>query len=164
VADEPTPGPHVLPAGARAVPSPAPPDDDARASRVAGRGGDPAGLPPAAGAADAVGRAGSSSQVEPPDAVFVALADPTRRAILRAVADGGPVTATALAGDLPVSRQAGAKHHGLLRRAGLVVAERAGRETRFTVVAAPLDGLAVWAAAAGRRWDDRLARLRRHLD
>jgi DNA-binding transcriptional ArsR family regulator len=111
-----------------------------------------------------VGRAGSSSQVEPPDAVFVALADPTRRAILRAVADGGPVTATALAGDLPVSRQAVAKHLGLLRRAGLVAAEREGRETRFTVVAAPLDGLAVWAAAAGRRWDDRLARLRRHLD
>ena len=48
MADEPTPGPQVLPAVARAVPPPAPPDDEARATRVAGRA-DPAGLPPAAG-------------------------------------------------------------------------------------------------------------------
>jgi DNA-binding transcriptional ArsR family regulator len=95
--------------------------------------------------------------------VFTALADPTRRAILRAVAEDGPVTATALAGRLPVTRQAVAKHLGLLREAGLVAPERAGRETRFTAVGAPLDDLATWAADAGRRWDDRLARLRRHL-
>ena len=100
---------------------------------------------------------------EPPDAVFSALADPTRRAILRAVAEDGPVTATSLAGRLPVSRQAVAKHLGQLREAGLVAAERAGREARFTAVAAPLDDLAAWAAATGRRWDHRLARLRRHL-
>lgn len=100
---------------------------------------------------------------EPPDAVFAALADATRRAILQAVAEQGPVTATSLADRLPVTRQAVAKHLGLLREAGLVTAERAGRETRFTAVAEPLDDLATWAEAAGRRWDDRLARLRRHV-
>ncbi len=100
---------------------------------------------------------------EPPDALFAALADPTRRAILREVAEDGPLTATALAGRVPVSRQAVAKHLGLLRDAGLVVPEREGRETRFTAVTDPLDDLAAWADAAGRRWDDRLARLRRHL-
>jgi len=100
---------------------------------------------------------------EPPDALFAALADPTRRAILRAVAEDGPVTATALAGRLPVTRQAVAKHLGLLRDAGLVAPEREGRETRFTAVSEPLDDLAAWADTAGRRWDDRLARLRRHL-
>jgi DNA-binding transcriptional ArsR family regulator len=100
---------------------------------------------------------------EPPDAVFAALADPTRRAVLRAVADRGPVTATSLAGALPVSRQAVAKHLALLRGAGLVAAERSGRETRFTAESGPLDDLAAWAEATGRRWDDRLARLRRHV-
>jgi ArsR family transcriptional regulator, cadmium/lead-responsive transcriptional repressor len=95
--------------------------------------------------------------------VFAALADPTRRQVLRAVAEHGPVTATALADGLPVTRQAVAKHLGLLREAGLVAAERAGREIRFTARTAPLDDLAAWAEAAGRRWDDRLARLRRHL-
>jgi DNA-binding transcriptional ArsR family regulator len=101
---------------------------------------------------------------EPPDAVFAALADPTRRSILRAVAETGPVTATALSGTLPITRQAVAKHLGLLREAGLVVADRAGRETRFTAVAEPLDALAAWAADAGRHWDDRLSRLRRQLE
>jgi DNA-binding transcriptional ArsR family regulator len=100
---------------------------------------------------------------EPPDEVFAALADPTRRTILAAVAERGPVSATSLAGALPVSRQAVAKHLSLLRGAGLVAAEREGRETRFTAVSEPLDDLAAWAEAAGRRWDDRLARLRRHV-
>jgi ArsR family transcriptional regulator, cadmium/lead-responsive transcriptional repressor len=100
---------------------------------------------------------------EPPDAVFTALADPTRRTILRAVAEQGPVTATSLADVVPVSRQAVAKHLARLRGAGLVAAERAGRETRFTAVSGPLDDLAAWAEATGRRWDDRLDRLRRHV-
>jgi hypothetical protein len=52
----------------------------------------------------------------------------------------------------------------LLRGAGLVTAERAGRETRFTVVSEPLDDLAGWAETTGRRWDDRLDRLRRRFD
>lgn len=97
---------------------------------------------------------------EPPDELFSALADGTRRSILRAVAERGPMTATALADILPVSRQAVAKHLVVLREAGLVTAERAGRETRFTAATQPLDRLAAWAESTGRRWDDRLARLR----
>ena len=95
---------------------------------------DPAALP-------ARGRPGAGGG-EPPDALFAALADPTRRAVLRAVAEDGPVTATALAGRLPVTRQAVAKHLALLREAGLVAPEREGRETRFTAVSEPLDDLA----------------------
>jgi DNA-binding transcriptional ArsR family regulator len=101
---------------------------------------------------------------EPPDALFAALADPTRRSILRAVAEDGPVTATGLSERLPISRQAVAKHLGLLRAAGLVTADRAGRETHFVAVTEPLDELAVWAEQAGRRWDSRLARLRRTVE
>jgi len=101
---------------------------------------------------------------EPPDEVFAALADPTRRSVLRMVAEQGPLTATALADRLPVTRQAIAKHLGLLREAGLVTAEREGRETRFSAATAPLDELAAWAEATGRRWDGRLDRLRRRFE
>jgi Helix-turn-helix domain len=58
--------------------------------------------------------------------VFTALADPTRRAILAALASGGPATATDLAGRLPITRQAVAKHLALLAGAGLVTAEPGG--------------------------------------
>jgi DNA-binding transcriptional ArsR family regulator len=108
--------------------------------------------------------AGPAPVREPPDELFAALADGTRRRVLRAVAEHGPVTATALADRLPVSRQAVAKHLGLLREAGLVTAERSGRETRFTAATGPLDQLAAWAETTGRRWDDRLARLRRRFE
>ncbi len=97
---------------------------------------------------------------EPPHELFAALADSTRRTILRVVAEDGSLTATALADRLPVSRQAITKHLGVLRAAGLVTAERSGRETRFTAATQPLDELATWAESAGRRWDDRLARLK----
>src|SRR4051795_8319688 len=55
--------------------------------------------------------------------VFAALADPSRRAILAALASGGPATATDLAGRLPITRQAIAKHLALLTEVGLVTAE-----------------------------------------
>ena len=100
---------------------------------------------------------------EPRDEVFAALADPTRRRILRAVSEHGPVTATALTTDIPVSRQAIARHLSLLQDAGLVRADRAGRETRFTARPQPLDDLAAWAVATGQRWEHRLARLRASL-
>jgi DNA-binding transcriptional ArsR family regulator len=100
---------------------------------------------------------------EPAEAVFAALADPTRRGILWSVAERGPLTATALAAELPVTRQAIARHLALLRRAGLVRADRSGRETQFTATPEPLHELAAWAELTGRRWDDRLARLRKQL-
>ena len=51
--------------------------------------------------------------------VFTALADPSRRGILAALAAGGPATATDLATRLPITRQAIAKHLALLSDAGL---------------------------------------------
>lgn len=99
-----------------------------------------------------------------PDPVFAALADPTRREILRAVAAGRDVTATQLAADLPVSRQAVVKHLQALAAAGLVTAERHGREQRFRVTPAPLDDALRWMVGVGAAWDDRLDRLRRHVE
>jgi DNA-binding transcriptional ArsR family regulator len=92
-------------------------------------------------------------------AVFAALSDPTRLAVLRGVAERGPITATELAGDLPVSRQAVAKHLAVLQDAGLVTPARAGRENRFSALTGPLAEAERWLADAGAAWDDRLGRL-----
>jgi ArsR family transcriptional regulator, cadmium/lead-responsive transcriptional repressor len=95
--------------------------------------------------------------------VFAALADPTRRRVLALVGDEGPMSATQLAGRLPVTRQAVAKHLAALRDAGLVRAQRQGRATMFAVAPAPLTEAERWLAAAGARWDARLAALERRL-
>jgi DNA-binding transcriptional ArsR family regulator len=94
-------------------------------------------------------------------AVFAALADPTRRAVLRHVAEHGPLTATQLAGHLPVTRQAVAKHLAVLEEAGLVAPRRAGRENRFEATPAPLAEAARWLVRAEAAWDGRLERLAR---
>jgi DNA-binding transcriptional ArsR family regulator len=97
---------------------------------------------------------------EAPDAVFAALADPTRRRVLRLVAERGPTSATLLERELPVTRQAIVKHLVVLSRAGLVTGRRAGQEVRYALVPEPLDEVAAWVAEIGARWDERLARLR----
>jgi DNA-binding transcriptional ArsR family regulator len=102
-------------------------------------------------------------QEERAGAVFSALADPTRRSVMRRVAERGSATATELAAELPITRQAVAKHLGALEDAGLVEATRSGRETRFTLTPDPLHDAMAWLAEVGAAWDRRLARLRRHL-
>ena len=92
-------------------------------------------------------------------AVFAALADPTRRAVLRTIASGEAVTATELAARLPVSRQAVQKHLAQLEDARLVDGERVGRETRFAATPAPLGDAIEWMTAVGTQWDERLAAL-----
>lgn len=92
-------------------------------------------------------------------AVFDALADPTRRSVLRAVAERGPLTATALATALPISRQAIAKHLSVLHAAGLVAPQRTGRELRYAATPGPMHEAGRWLDATGAAWDDRLARL-----
>src|SRR5436853_5093315 len=97
---------------------------------------------------------------EAPDAVFAALADPTRRRVLRLVAERGPASATLLERDLPVTRQAIVKHLGVLNRAGLVSAQRTGQQVRYALVPGSLEEVSEWIAEIGSRWDKRLARLR----
>jgi len=97
--------------------------------------------------------------------VFIALADPTRRAILAALASGGPATATDLADRLPVTRQAIAKHLGLLAAAGLVTAEPGERRrVRFRLRSAPMQVAQQFLAALARDWDSSLGALKDHLD
>jgi DNA-binding transcriptional ArsR family regulator len=98
------------------------------------------------------------------DAVFSALADPTRRHVLQALASRDSVTATRLAAELPISRQAVAKHLGSLRAAQLVSSNRVGRETIYSLRPEPLDDAAKWIASVGAEWDSRLGKLRRSLE
>ena len=97
--------------------------------------------------------------------MFTALADPSRRAILAALAAGGPATATDLADRLPITRQAIAKHLALLADAGLVTAEPGERRrVRYRLRSAPMRVAQQFLAALARDWDDRLDALSERLD
>lgn len=97
------------------------------------------------------------------DAVFAALSDPTRRTLMKLLDEAGPTTPTELAAQLPVSRQAVAKHLGSLAGAGLVESSRSGREVRYRLTPEPLSDAVAWMADIGAQWDTRLAALERAL-
>jgi DNA-binding transcriptional ArsR family regulator len=96
--------------------------------------------------------------------VFAALADSTRREIAKLLADQGPLTPTQLAAHLPITRQAVTKHLGALEEAGLVRWSRRGRETRYRLTPRPFEAAALWMAAVGAEWDERLEALRGVLE
>lgn len=95
--------------------------------------------------------------------VFAALADPTRRQVLELLGRHGEASASRLAEDLPVTRQAVHKHLVSLAEAGLVADRRAGREVVFRVTPQPMSDAMRWMTRVGAEWDQRLAALRDHL-
>lgn len=98
-----------------------------------------------------------------PEPVLAALADPTRRQIFETLARSGRGTATGLAGEFDISRQAVAKHLSILAGAGLTVGERAGRETIFRPDLSPLRVLSSWVHEVEGAWSSRLDALADHL-
>ncbi|MGI8778181.1 MAG: metalloregulator ArsR/SmtB family transcription factor [Acidimicrobiales bacterium] len=97
--------------------------------------------------------------------VFVALADPSRRAILAALAAGGPATATDLADRLPITRQAIAKHLAFLAEVGLVKSEPGERRrVRYRLRSAPMQVAQQFLAVLARDWDGPLDTLKDHID
>ena len=96
--------------------------------------------------------------------VFDALADGNRRRVVGLLAEQESATATELAKELPVTRQAVAKHLAALQSAGLVQSQRSGRETRYRLTPEPLAEAMSWMASVGAQWDERLAALRAYLD
>ena len=84
--------------------------------------------------------------------VFAALADPTRRRVVSELAASETVTATEVA-----------KHLAALAEAGLAAPRRQGRETRYRLTPEPLEEAVDWIASVGDQWDERLARLERHV-
>jgi DNA-binding transcriptional ArsR family regulator len=95
------------------------------------------------------------------DELWAAVAEPTRRRLLDALLAHGEATATTLAGDLPVTRQAVAKHLSVLERVGLVGSRRVGREVLYAVLPDRLDAASGWLARVAAEWDDRLGAIKR---
>jgi DNA-binding transcriptional ArsR family regulator len=96
----------------------------------------------------------------PAGPVFSALADSTRRNVVEALASRETATATELAAELPVTRQAVAKHLTALSDAGLVEGERRGRETRYRLTPEAMGDALDWMERVGSQWERRLAALR----
>ena len=96
------------------------------------------------------------------DDLWSAIGDPTRRRMLDLLLADGDGTATTLGQQLPVTRQAVAKHLGVLDRAGLVRGTPAGREKRYRVDEAQLARAVAQLTSVGSAWDARLQRVK-HL-
>ena len=97
------------------------------------------------------------------DAVFTALADPTRRGIVRRLSEG-EATLGELAGPLPMSLQAVSKHVGVLSRAGIVRTEKRGRERRVRLHAPAMRPAAEWLNEWQKFWTSALDRLAAHVE
>ena len=98
------------------------------------------------------------------ETAFFAIADPTRRFLLDRLRNTGPLTLTALANGLPITRQATTKHLDALARAGLITVRQVGRTRLHELDPAPLRDVDRWLAPYAQEWDARLERLRRHVE
>jgi predicted transcriptional regulator len=95
------------------------------------------------------------------DELWSAVGDPTRRRMIDLLLADGGGTATTLSDQLPVTRQAVAKHLGVLDRVGLVHVTPAGREKRYGVDEAQLARAVAQLSRVGSTWDSRLQRIKR---
>ncbi len=102
---------------------------------------------------------------DPLGAVLGALADPTRRGMVETLLRDGVTTVPALTGDLPITRQAVAKHLATLGEAGLVErVDGPGREVRYRLRPGALAPAADWMGRTASEWDARLDRLKRAVE
>lgn len=95
--------------------------------------------------------------------VFQAIADPTRRKLLKLLVDQ-EMPVTAISGHFPMSRTAVSKHLRILADAGLVKERKVGRETRYRLEPEPLLELKRWLAYYERFWENKLAALKMYLE
>jgi ArsR family transcriptional regulator, cadmium/lead-responsive transcriptional repressor len=99
---------------------------------------------------------------EPDDEqLWAAVAEPARRRLLDVLVVLGEATPTALAAQLPFTRQAVSKHLAVLLEAGLVTQRREGREVRYTVAPDRLHAAARTLTAVANRWNARLQAIKR---
>lgn len=97
-------------------------------------------------------------------AVFAALADPTRLALIETLSDGESRSIVALSQNGSITRQAVTKHLMVLEEAKLVEREKVGRESRFRLHPAPLVDARAYLATVSAQWDDALQRLRQYVE
>jgi DNA-binding transcriptional ArsR family regulator len=96
------------------------------------------------------------------DAAFIALADPTRRAIVARLAHGD-ATVTELAEPFPMSMPAISKHLKVLERSGLITRSRQAQTRPCHLEREPLDAALAWIEASRRVWNTRFDKLEAHL-
>lgn len=96
-------------------------------------------------------------------AVFAALGDGTRLALLTRLSDGRDRSIATLAADTALTRQAVTKHLRVLEGAGLVRQQPVGRERRFTYRPERVAAAQAYLDSVAAQWDAALARLRAHL-
>lgn len=95
--------------------------------------------------------------------VFQAIADPTRRSLLKLLADR-EMPVTAISGHFPMSRTAVSKHLRILADAGLVKERKVGRETRYRLEPEPLLELKQWLHYYERFWENKMALLKHYVE
>lgn len=95
--------------------------------------------------------------------VYAAVADPTRRKLLRLLAEAEEQPLHALTAQFQMGRTAVSKHLAILKEAGLVVDRKVGRETRYRLNAAPLQEIKDWVSFYEKFWNERVALLKNLL-
>ncbi len=96
--------------------------------------------------------------------VFSALGDETRLTLVRKLGEGAPLTATSLASGARVTRQAIVKHLKVLEGAGLVTAEKQGREVLYGIAPRRIESARAYLDVMSARWDRALAQLARAVE
>ena len=91
--------------------------------------------------------------------VYDAVADPTRRKLLRMLADVEELPLHELTVHFQMGRTAVSKHLSILKDADLVIARRVGRETRYRLNATPLREIQDWVSFYEGFWKERMAKL-----
>ena len=95
--------------------------------------------------------------------VFQAIADPTRRSLLKMLADK-EMPIAAITDCFPISRTAVNKHLHVLSEAGLVSSQKVGRETRYKLQPEPLVELRDWLVFFEQYWDEKLFTLKKFVE
>ena len=92
---------------------------------------------------------------KPHDALFRALADPTRRAIFESLCTCGEQSVGVLTAQAQVSQPAVSKHLAILKQAGLVLDRHEGRQTHYSAQKNALAPLADWTGQMTRFWESK---------
>ncbi|MFS0667255.1 metalloregulator ArsR/SmtB family transcription factor [Peribacillus frigoritolerans] len=96
--------------------------------------------------------------------IYVAIADPTRRKLLRLLADVEELPLNELTVHFEMGRTAVSKHLAILKKAGLVISRKVGRETRYRLNAGPLREIEDWVSFYRRFWSERISLLNQILE
>ncbi|MET3547074.1 DNA-binding transcriptional ArsR family regulator [Paenibacillus favisporus] len=96
--------------------------------------------------------------------VFDAVADPTRRRLIRLLSEAEELPLHELTPHFQMGRTAVSKHLSILKEAGLVVDRKVGRETRFRLNASPLQEIQDWVAYYTQFWSTNMLRLKQLLE